>query len=351
MVQYTDKVPGRTILANGLEYIYFGGTSYLGLDSDPRFQELLLSNFRTYGMHYGASRLSNLRLAVYESTERHLAAWAGSPDALTVSSGYLAGQLVSGYFNNEAYRIFAAPNAHAALICPGAKRYGSFSRLADDLRAHLSGAGGETPVIFMDSIDFSGNTYPDYSALRPLPLQQLILVADDSHGLGILGEAGGGAYNALARLPFRELLVCGSLGKALGLQGGVVLGSRERLASLRESSLYAGASPAPPAHMATLAGATALYAEKRRSLLLNVSLFENECRSLGRFSRTNAYPVYCFDDEDLTTFLLASGVFVTDFRYPSAPYGTLPGRIVLSAHHSDQDIIHLAGLLNSYYSL
>lgn len=351
MAYKTEKVPGRTILIRGKEYLYFGGTSYLGIQAEPRFQKLLLNNISTYGFHHGASRISNLQLTIYDSAEAHLASWAGSPAALTVSSGFLAGQLLRAHFSNEAYKIFVAPNAHAALGGTGTVQYNSFALLAEALHRHLSGNTPGIPVVFMDSIDLSGSSYPDYNCLSALPLNQLILVADDSHGMGILGENGAGAYQLLIKLPLKELLVCGSLGKALGLQAGLVLGSMERIAGLKDSPFFAGASPPSPANMATLTEAADVYTEKRTTLLERLADFERECLCLNKFSHVKDYPVYGFNDTTLTSYLLGSGVFVTDFQYPSSQPGTLPGRIVLSAHHSIQDIKHLANLLNAYYGI
>jgi 7-keto-8-aminopelargonate synthetase-like enzyme len=351
MEYFTDRVPGRTIFVNKQEYLYFGGTSYLGIQSDSGFKKLLLKNITSYGIHHGASRISNLQLSVYDEAEQHLATWAGSPAALTVSSGFLAGQLVCSHFNNEAHRIFTAPNAHTAITSPNQKQYRSLGKLTDALNSHVSGKNPAIPVLFMDSIDLSGNTYPDYRILNSLPLKQVILVADDSHGLGILGDQGAGAYRMLARLALKELLICGSLGKALGLQGGVVFGSSERINKLRESSFFAGASPPSPALMATMVEARPIYADKRTSLLVNVALFEKECKYLHRFSHLQGYPVYGFNDSALTSRLSDSGIFVTDFQYPSVQNGALPGRIVLSAHHTEQDIRHLAGQINAYFHI
>jgi len=243
-----------------------------------------------------------------------------------------------------------APNTHAALSREGQSVYSSYQHLAQTLNRYLAGKNTKIPVLFMDSFDFSGNTYPHYENLKTLPLKQLVLVADDSHGIGILGKDGGGAYGQLAGLPAKELIVCGSLGKALGLQGGFVLGLSKRIESLMRTPIFAGASPTSPANMATLVAATPIFAENRESLFTKVRLFESECLCLDRFSFMGGYPVYGYEDDALTASLFASGIFVTDFKYPSVQPNALPGRIVLSAHHTKADIRRLAGFLNSHYT-
>lgn len=350
MVHYTDHPPGRTVRVNHREYLYFGGTSYLGLQADPEFRELLIENIRRYGGSHGASRLSNLRLKIYEQAEMRLAAWTGSPAAITTSSGFLAGQLLAHYFANSPYQPFYAPNVHAAMVSGKQTAFRNYDLLKAAISGYLAAnAPNGTPVLFMDSTDLGGKSYPGYEALKDLPLQQLILVADDSHGLGILGDKGGGAYRSLQALRPKELLVCGSLGKALGLQGGVILGEAKRLAQLWDTPFFAGASPAPPGHMATLIAAATLYEQHRGRLVRNISLFEEKCPQLNGVFHMQDYPVYAYNNKRLTSFLAGEQIMVTDFPYPASGPDALTGRIILSSHHLDTDIQRLCHSLNAFF--
>ena len=44
MTIYTDGFPGRELEFEHRKFLYFGGTSYLGLQSDETFQEIFISN-------------------------------------------------------------------------------------------------------------------------------------------------------------------------------------------------------------------------------------------------------------------------------------------------------------------
>lgn len=350
MVYFTEHPPGRTLKLNAQEYLYFGGTSYLGVQADPEFRELLVENIRRYGGSHGASRMSNLRLKIYEQAEQQLAAWTGSESALTTSSGFLAGQLLSYFFDRGPYRLFYAPNAHEAMIRGKHIPYENYDSLAAAIRKSLLGEKGRTPVLFIDSIDLYGTAYPYFATLKKLPLQEMILVADDSHGLGILGENGGGTYRSLARLGAKELLVCASLGKALGIQGGVILGPEKRLAEFWETPFFAGASPAPPGHLATFLEAASLYDSKRIRLAQNVRFFEKECLQKDGFAFLAGYPVYAYKNNALTSFLDREKILVTDFPYPASRANALTGRIVLNSHHLEEDIHRLCHSLDTYYN-
>ena len=344
MSHYIDTFPGRKITLSGVSHLYFGGTSYLGLQTDGDFQKIFVSNIKKYGTNYGASRKSNIRLSVFDEAEIYLARLAGSEACITLSSGYLAGQFIAQALKTKAHQFFYAPNTHSALYQTKTKPYTTFAALNIAVREHLE-SSKSTPIVFLDSIDFSGCNFPDFEALKILPLEEIILVVDDSHGLGIVGKNGGGVYAILNQLKIKELIVCGSLGKGFGIQAGAILGSKERIDLLTETSFFGGASPAIPAAMATLIEADAIYEIKRKRLKRNMDLFFNKLKKRKAFHFMKGHPAYTFSDVQLTEYLEANRIIVTSFPYPdkNAP---LMSRIVLSASHKKKDIEHVLHCIN-----
>ncbi|MBT2161180.1 aminotransferase class I/II-fold pyridoxal phosphate-dependent enzyme [Zobellia barbeyronii] len=344
MNHYIDTFPGRKITLKGVSHLYFGGTSYLGLQTDGDFQKLFISNIKKYGTNYGASRKSNIRLSVFDEAETYLAKIVGSEACISLSSGYLAGQFLAQVLNTKEHQFFYAPNTHSALYQSKIKSYTTFATLNIAVREHLE-SNKSTPVVFLDSIDFSGCNYPDFEALKILPLEDIILVVDDSHGLGIVGKKGGGVYSILAKLKIKELIVCGSLGKGFGIQAGAVFGTKERIHFLTETSFFGGSSPATPAAMATLVEADAIYELKRKRLQRNMDLFFGNLKKRKTFHFMKGHPAYTFSDEQLTEYLEANRIIVTSFPYPdkSSP---LMSRIVLSAAHKKKDIEHVLHCIN-----
>ena len=160
-----DTFPGRILTIENEEYLYFGGTSYLGVQTDATFQDLVIRAIKKYGSNYGASRKSNVRFSLYHKAENKLANWVGSEACITMSSGYLAGQLVSSYFNAPGYKLFYAPNSHSALFQTNTKPYATYTSLTIALHQHLDQRKKEVPVVFLDSIDFSGCNYPSFDIL------------------------------------------------------------------------------------------------------------------------------------------------------------------------------------------
>ncbi len=65
-----NEFPDRIITVDGVEYLYFGGTNYLGMSTNPEFQHILLESIKKWGTAYGSSRNSNVKLSIYETAEK-----------------------------------------------------------------------------------------------------------------------------------------------------------------------------------------------------------------------------------------------------------------------------------------
>ncbi len=339
-----DHIPGPEFEAEGVSYLYFGGTAYLGMQQLPEFKALLAEAILRAGTHWGASRGGNVVVDVYAKAERQLAGWAGSEAALTLSSGFLAGRLLTDFYGGAGFRCFYSPSCHAALLPPGAERATDWNTLRNDLQGFLRTRPVRQAVVFTDTLDFQNQPGPVYELLKTLPAADCILVADDSHGLGLLGPHGNGSFPALQGLGFREMLVCGSLGKALGITAGVVLGSREVLRALEQTPLFSGASPAPPASVMALTEAldSGLYARRREQLLRNMAHFAARVGPVPGLQAIPGHPVWTFRDPALAEGLLNHHILITHFDYPAEGGASSPSRIVLTASHTTAQLDRLA---------
>ena len=345
---YIPGFPGRKIHFENQDYHYFGGTSYLGIQTLPEFQQLLIDEIRQLGTNYGASRISNIRLEVYDKTEKHLSNWVGSESCIVLSSGFLAGQLLARYFNQKEYKSFYTPPTHAALYTNDEITYTSYTDLKKELILHLDSDDNRIPVILLDTIDFNTDAFPRFIGLIDLPLESCILIADDSHGIGLVGSKGSGSYGRLKEMSPKELLVCTSLGKSMGVQAGAVFGTSSRLAALRETPLYIGASPPAPAYMSAIVKAAPLYDAQRSILLGLLDKFQSTLDYPEKFRSLEGYPVYESGDDQLSVYLSKQGILVTDFNYP-AEADSWQCRLVINALHKPEDITRLAEKINSYH--
>ena len=342
-----DKFPGRQFTHDDKEYLYFGGTAYLGMQTHSEFLNLLIKNIGKYGSNYGSSRLSNVSIDVYEEAEEKLSRWVGAEAAITLSSGYLSGQLIANYFTSDQFRLFYGPNTHSALLLKGQKPFQDFKSLAFSLSEHLKNNPNSIPVILIDTIDLPVSNYPEFEELKKLPISRCILVADDSHGIGLVGPKGRGSYQALSALKPKELILCSSLGKAIGIPAGMVVGNIQTISKLKETSLFAGASPPPAAYLATLIEAFPIYEAQLMRLLELIDYFIESLKRPESFNYLENYPVFVYADRELGEFLFKNGICTTNFNYP-AEQNSWQSRIVLSAAHKKEDIRKLAKTLNKF---
>lgn len=346
--QHVAGIPGTEIRLEGATWGYFAGTSYLGLQTLPAFTDLVADATRRLGTHWGASREGPVAPAIYEEAEKQIARWTGSEAACSVSSGFLAGRLLADAFAGTAFQCVYHPACHAALMPAGAERARDLKHMVRQLDEARNN-GEAQPVLFTDTIDFSRGPELVSRQLEGIDLSGVILVADDSHGFGVLGPDGAGACSDLASLDAAELIVCGSLGKALGITAGIILGRSERIRQLRRLPAFAGASPAPPAGLAALCTSleSGLIRAQRSKLLLNIRDFQGQLGHLTFLSGLDDFPVYLFAGSGLASFLASQQILVSHFRYSAESSGA-PGRIVLTAAHTPVQLERLAKHLSQF---
>lgn len=337
-----DTFPSRKIIVDGKAKLYFGGTAYLGLQTDEDFQNLFIKNIKKYGTNYGASRNANVQISIYKKAENYLASLVESESCLTVSSGYLAAQLVVSLFDKET--IYYAPNTHVALHQKGCFNFSSYNELIKAILNHLK-TKKTVPIVCIDSIDFFGENYPSFQELKKLPLEKIILVADDSHGIGLPLNNGKGCYSLLKQLNPKELIVCASLGKGYAIQAGAVFASSKRIDSLRRKALYGGASPATPANLATLINAKNIYQKKRKRLKNHIEYFISNCSNLSSYNYMLLHPAFSFRDNKIKTHLEKNNIVITSFNYPKKESPTM-NKIILSVYHKKKDVDLLVKLIN-----
>lgn len=341
-----EAMPGRSIGINGRQFLYFSGTSYLGIARNEAFQELLKEGLARYGANYGGSRLGNIRFAVFEEAEAWLAAFAGAPAALSVSSGTLAGRLIVEHLRGKAPFHFA-PGAHPALWGEGSYYQGAYGEWVEYILREA--AGGQGPIaLFATSVDPLLVRKNDFKWLCRLPANRPVtLVVDDSHGFGICGAGGSGVWRELDAPDNVGIVVISSLGKAMGIPGGLILGSRAMLGEIWHSPFFGGASPAPPAFLYAVLKASPLYQSARQKLLANIRRFEAQTGSLAWLRSIGNYPAFYSSEIPLAPWLKDRGCLISQFAYPT-PEDEPVTRIVLSALHEEEDIDYLAGAILRY---
>ncbi len=350
-----SQLPSNKILLEGKEYDFYSGTSYLGMNQDEDFKTLLIEGMNHYGMSFGSSRNGNLQLDIYAQAEEKMARWVGAENALTVSSGMLAGQVVAQYLKTQNATFFYAPHSHAAnfhepnINLPNC----SFETWANNICQEISEKNASQSVIVCNSCDAIKLTPYHFEWTSQLPQHQAItLIIDDSHGLGITGKNGAGIFQQISVKSNVRLVVVSSLHKAMGIAGGVVFGENDFIEALRHTAFFASCSPIAPAYLYAYMHADEIYTRNLLKLYSNIQRFDFQINTIQYadnqlFNSIPNYPVYYTLQDDLYDFLFENGIFIYSFAYPIKT-GKPNTRIVLSAWHEAEQIDFLAEMLNKY---
>ena len=181
-----------------------------------------------------------------------------------------------------------------------------------------------------------------------------LLIVDDAHGTGVLGDNGRGTAELLG-VESQVDITIGTLSKAFGSLGGFVCCSRELADYLRNRSRSYIYTTAAPAVMCLAAGAALEIIRnepQRRSNLASVSARLREgLRGLGfdlGCAQAHIVPVILGRTElavQTSELLFQQGFMVPAIREPSVPRGKARLRISLMSSHNEQDIDDLLAAL------
>ncbi|MDX2068219.1 MAG: aminotransferase class I/II-fold pyridoxal phosphate-dependent enzyme [Haliscomenobacter sp.] len=338
-----NQLPGRCTQIDGENWLYFSGTGYLGAAWNEDLQALVREGIQKFGLHFGGSRLSNIQINIFGEAEAFLAQNAGAEQALLLSSGTLAGQLLMKVLGTHG-EVFPAPGAHPAIWAGAAPSIKSWEDWVEKA-VELANQPGAPLILAANSVDPLYVRQFDFKWLQHLkPQRELILVIDDSHGFGVLGENGAGIYSQVNLPAGAELLVVSSLGKALGIPAGVILGPKFWMERLLRNPYFGGASPPSPGFLWALLQGQAIYIKARQKLQLNVRQFVQYLSTESDFHFFPEYPVFYTANSGLATFLAERKILISSFPYPT-PQDDLVTRIVLSSLHTEGDLETLIKIL------
>lgn len=337
---------------------YFSGCDYFRLSSNPGVQRALVLGLKRYGLNVAASRLTSGNHKVYAELEQRLAGFFKAQAALLVPSGYVANlaaaQALAGQFSHALIDEAAHPSladAAAALNCP-ILRFGH--RSTPKLLEAVTRCGeGCKPILLTDGM-FSrdGSVAPLQEYLEVLPADAMLLV-DDAHGAGIIGDNGRGSIEH-AGVNRKRVIQTFTLSKAFGVYGGVVVGSRSlRDKIIARSQLFVGSTPLPLPLAAAAGQALSILAanENLRSRLISRTLYARSLlHKAGLAVPQHPGPIIALQPSHAAAVSKAKNTLFRGAIYP--PFINYPGgpasgyfRFVISSEHTVAQLNNLADTL------
>jgi 8-amino-7-oxononanoate synthase len=348
-----NSAQGPRVTVDGKRVVLLCSNNYLGLAEHPALKNAACDAMERYGFGSGASRLVSGNTELHEELEHRIAAFKGAESAIIFNSGYAANTGVIPAVAGDGDLVLSDSLNHASIIdgCRLSKaktevyRHRDMDHLETLLRSNST---VRRKLIVTDGIfSMDGDIAPLPDLVRLAERYHAILMVDDAHATGVLGERGRGTAEHFG-LEGRVHIQMGTLGKALGSFGAYVAGARDIVRYLLNTSRsYMFSTSLPPAVCAaSIASLNVLEAEpwRRNKLWDNRSRLARGLTSLDIIIAPSTTPIFPLLVGSSNTALQASqeafaqGIFVTAIRPPTVPDGSARLRATVMATHSDADI-------------
>ena len=347
---------------DGRRVVNFCSNDYLGLAADPRLTEAFRRAAAECGLGSGASHLISGHHRWHHALEERLAEFTGRERALVFSTGYMANLGVIQALVGPGDAVFADRLSHASLLDGALLSRARLTRYphgdAEALARRLAASRAARRLVVTDGVfSMDGDVAPLSGLVQAAERHGAWLMVDDAHGIGVLGQHGGGSLQRAGLGQDEVPVLIGTFGKALGTAGAFVAGSAELIDYLVQTArpyIYTTAMPAALA-AATLASLDVVAAEPERrsylhSLVRRFRVLARELPAPLLASETPIQGLVLGSAERalaVSRRLFALGFLVSAIRPPTVPAGSARLRITLSAAHSRSQVDDLLDALHS----
>ncbi len=356
---------GSRVVIKGKTYLNFSSNDYLNLSGHPAIINAAARALAKYGFGSGASRLLSGTFTPHMVLEDRVAQFKKTESALVFNTGYAA--------NTGAVPALAGPDAvifsdelnHASIVdgtrLSKAKvkiyRHRDVDHLDTLLKKTVSKKSIQRKIVITDTVfSMDGDIAPLRDILYLCDRHGAILMIDDAHGTGVLGQCGRGALDHFS-IGSDGIIQMGTLSKAAGCYGAYIAGSRDLINLLinrARSFMYSTALP--PAVAA--GGIKAIDIIEKRSKTLRNKLWKNRkhlhqgLEALGYDtlgSETPVIPILMQTSKsalEKAGHLFESNIFAPAIRPPTVPDNKCRIRFSVTAGHRREDIERVIAVMS-----
>jgi len=348
----------------------FCSNDYLGLANHPKLVAALAEGAKLYGVGSGASHLISGHSVAHDLLEKKLAACESkhipnAARALFFSTGYLANiNAITGLSrlaNHGEVSIYSAKLNHASLI-DGVRLASSQTKAKvtlfdhqnlDFLEEALKQDAHPLKLIVVDGVfSMDGDIAPVKNLLHLAEQYDALLMVDDAHGFGVLGEYGHGILEQ-SGVHSERIIYIGTLGKAAGVSGAFICATApfiEWLIQKGRPYIYSTATPPAIAHtlltsLELIESNEGIARRKQLNQLIQIWHDEMTFQSWEKTpSSTPIQPVILGSNASALAaakLLDESGYWIPAIRPPTVPVDSARLRITFSANHSVDDLREL----------
>ena len=353
----TTPIDAVVVERGGRRLVSFSSNDYLNLAQHPAIKSAARDAIDRFGVGSGASRLVTGSHPLYAELETRLARLKETEAACVFGSGYLANLGIVPSLVGSDDLVLMDELSHACLW-GGARLAGATiavfrhndvahaEKLLAESRAHHRRA-----LILTDGVFSMDGDLAPLAELGSLAQRfDTWLMADDAHGLGVVGGGHGSTF--VGEKPADVPLQMGTLSKAIGAYGGYLCASHvviDLLKTRARTLIYSTALP--PAVVAAAIAAIDLirnnpdYAGKP---LAKAKAFTRQTGLPEAVSPIVPIVIGATDDALAASRMLEDeGFLVLAIRPPTVPADTARLRLTFTAAHADADVARLADIVRT----
>lgn len=327
---------------------------YLGMSQNPKTKEAGIEAIIKYGTGACAAQAIGGYLDIHRNLEKDIADFVGQEDAILFSSGFgaNAGLLRAILGKNDIAYVdsFIHTSATSGLVGTNVKNIGhNKPEYLDDVlsRPH----NYNTRIVIIDGVysqDGDLSMLPEY--IRVCRKHNCMLMMDDAHGIGVMGENGRGTaehYGVLGEVD----IITGTFSKSFGCVGGFVAASQKLIQYLRyyaDSNVFSAAiTPQATASIAKALEIVRSDSSFREKLWSNVRYLRSRLQEEGfdiGHSESPIFPIMVRDNKkvyEIADELQKRAIFVSGIAYPAVRTKEARLRVSLLATHEISQLDHL----------
>ncbi len=352
-IRTIESPQGAWIVVDGKKVLNMCANNYLGFANNPRLRRGAKRAIDNFGVGPAAVRTIAGTMSLHNELEQRLTEFKKVGSVISLQSGLCANIATIPALMGEGDVIFSDELNHASIIdgCRLSKakviRYAHAD--SDSLEENLKKEPvmGKRMIITDGVFSMDGNIAPLPAIVELAERYGAIVMVDDAHGEGVLGDHGRGIVDHF-NLHGKVDIEIGTLSKAFGVVGGYVAGKKSLIDFLRQKGrpfLFSSATT-PPDVAACIEAVNILEGSEKeiKRLWRNTRYFQKKIKKMGfdiGKTQTPITPVIIGDERtasDLSKRLFEEGIFAQAIGYPTVPKGKARIRVMLSATHNRKDL-------------
>ncbi|MBC7194181.1 MAG: aminotransferase class I/II-fold pyridoxal phosphate-dependent enzyme [Caldisericia bacterium] len=375
-IKKCDGVKGNRYILKGereKEYIRMNSNSYLALHLNERVKEKEEEAIKKFGVGPGAVRFISGTYDVHKNLEERIAKFHKREDAIIFSSAYgcVLGTLFS-LIDEETFVISDELNHNCIingvrLSKPKDKdiyKHLNINECEEKIRNYVGKA--KKVIIVTDGVFSMRGDYAPLDKLQEIAdkydkdfEEGVILIVDDSHGVGIFGDSGRGTEEFLNT---KVDILIGTFGKAFGVNGGYLVSDKIVVDYLREKApLYIYTNPITPGEAnACIESINIIDSEEGKGMIKYVrelaKKFRNGIKSMGLETTESEHPIVpliirdTLKTKELVNYLRERGILATGLNFPIVPKGEELIRFQITYEHTEYDINYVLDVIKNFFN-